>query len=95
MTETAAGSSKGRPSESKEPNSKKPAKRGFFGVIMLFVRQVIAELRKVVTPTRKELVNFTIVVLVFVAIMMGIVTLLDLAFGNLSVFVFTDGTAGQ
>ncbi|MES2866679.1 MAG: preprotein translocase subunit SecE, partial [Actinomycetota bacterium] len=30
-------------------------KLGFFGRIALFFRQVIGELRKVVTPTRKEL----------------------------------------
>ena len=75
MTETAASSSKGRP-------AKNAAKAGFFARIALFVRQVIGELKKVVAPTRKELINYTLVVLVFVAIMMVIVTLLDLAFGT-------------
>ena len=56
MTETAASSSKGHPSSG-------PKKRGFFGSIVLFLRQVIAELKKVVTPTRKELLRYTIVVL--------------------------------
>jgi preprotein translocase subunit SecE len=74
VTETAASSSKGRPA--------KKADRGFFARIALFVRQVIGELKKVVAPTRKELINYTLVVLVFVAIMMLIVTLLDLAFGT-------------
>ena len=31
-----------------------------------FIRQVVAELRKVIWPTRKELVTYTSVVLVFV-----------------------------
>ena len=70
MTETAASSSKGRP-------AKKAPKAGFFARIALFVRQVIGELKKVVAPTRKELINYTLVVLVFVVIMMLIVTLLD------------------
>ena len=35
--------------------------------ISLFYRQVVAELRKVIWPTRKELVTYTTVVLVFVA----------------------------
>ena len=39
----------------------------FFGSIGLFVRQVVAELRKVVRPTRNELITYTSVVLVFVA----------------------------
>jgi preprotein translocase subunit SecE len=75
VTETAASSSKGRP-------AKNAVKAGFFARIALFVRQVIGELKKVVAPTRKELINYTFVVLVFVAIMMVIVTLLDLAFGT-------------
>ncbi|HEX2314782.1 MAG TPA: preprotein translocase subunit SecE [Thermomonospora sp.] len=43
----------------------------------LFVRQVIAELRKVIWPTRSELINYTIVSLVFVLVMIGIVSGLD------------------
>ncbi|MCZ2402116.1 preprotein translocase subunit SecE [Paenarthrobacter sp. Z7-10] len=84
MTETAAGSSQGRPAN----KSTKPVKPGFFARMALFFRQVIGELRKVVTPTRKELINYTIVVLVFVAIMMAIVTGLDLAFGKAVLWIF-------
>ncbi|ABM08467.1 MULTISPECIES: preprotein translocase subunit SecE [Micrococcaceae] len=80
VTETAASSSKGRPA--------KKADRGFFARIALFVRQVIGELKKVVAPTRKELINYTLVVLVFVAIMMLIVSLLDIAFGTGASWVF-------
>ncbi len=63
-------------------------KLGFFGRIALFFRQVIGELRKVVTPTRKELVKFTLVVLVFVLIVMGLVYGLDTIFGYATHFVF-------
>ncbi len=63
-------------------------KLGFFGRIALFFRQVIGELRKVVTPTRKELVKFTLVVLVFVVIVMAIVSGLDTAFSWLTSQVF-------
>ncbi|MUU72653.1 preprotein translocase subunit SecE [Pseudarthrobacter sp. GA104] len=75
VTETAASSSKGRP-------AKKDAKTNFFARIALFVRQIIGELKKVVAPTRKELINYTLVVLVFVGIMMVIVSLLDIGFGS-------------
>jgi preprotein translocase subunit SecE len=51
-----------------------------FARIALFLHQVMAELRKVVTPTRRELFNFTAVVLVFVLIMMGLVWGLDQIF---------------
>ena len=89
MTETAASSSKGRPAKKAAKKSGKP---GLFARIALFLRQVIGELRKVVTPTRKELINMTIVVLVFVVIMMAIVTGLDLAFGKAVLWIF--GGAG-
>ena len=41
-------------------------RRGPFSRIALFIRQVFTELRKVVTPTRRELFSYTGVVLVFV-----------------------------
>ena len=60
----------------------------FFGGVALFIRQVISELRKVVTPTRKELFKFTGVVLVFVLIVMGIVYGLDTLFAYVTHWVF-------
>jgi preprotein translocase subunit SecE len=59
-----------------------------FARIALFLRQVIAELKKVVTPTRRELLNFTGVVLVFVLIMMGLVWGLDQLFSWLVNWAF-------
>lgn len=50
--------------------------------MMLFLRQVVAELRKVVYPTRPQLINYTAVVLVFVAIMIALVQVLDFVFGT-------------
>ncbi|MEO8906580.1 MAG: preprotein translocase subunit SecE [Microbacteriaceae bacterium] len=64
------------------------AKRGPFARIALFLRQVMAELRKVVTPTRRELLSYTGVVLVFVVIMMAYTFGLDQLFGWLVVVVF-------
>jgi preprotein translocase subunit SecE len=70
--------------------SDRAAKRNPFSRIVLFIRQVIAELKKVVTPTRKELVSYTLVVLVFVVIMMALVSGLDFVFSWLAVIVFGD-----
>jgi len=64
--------------------------RGLFARIALFLRQVMAELRKVVTPTRKELLTYTGVVLVFVVFMMAVITGFDTGFGYLVAFVFGD-----
>ena len=56
--------------------------------VITFIRQVVAELRKVIWPTRKELITYTTVVLVFVVVMVSIVAVFDFAFtkGVLAVF---------
>jgi preprotein translocase subunit SecE len=46
-----------------------------------FIRQSVGELRKVVYPTGQQLINYFIVVLVFVLFVIGYVSLLDLGFG--------------
>lgn len=63
-------------------------KLNVFARIALFFRQVIAELRKVVTPTRQELLKYTGVVLGFVVIMMALVYGLDFVFLWLTTQVF-------
>jgi preprotein translocase subunit SecE len=67
-------------------------KRGPLGRFALFIRQVVAELRKVVTPTRRELISFTLVVLVFVIIMMALVGGLDWVDALIVNFIFGDPT---
>jgi preprotein translocase subunit SecE len=54
----------------------------------LFFRQMVGELRKVIWPTRKELVTYTVVCLVFVAVMVAIVTSLDYGFTKLVFWMF-------
>ncbi len=60
----------------------------FLSGLSLFYRQVVAELRKVIWPTRSELITYTIVALVFVTVMVIIVAVLDVLFakGVLQVF---------
>ncbi|MEN9740008.1 MAG: preprotein translocase subunit SecE [Actinomycetota bacterium] len=67
-------------------------KKGVFGRIAQFLREVVLELRKVVTPTRKELINYTGVVLAFVAIVMALITGLDIVIGYVTGFVFGGGS---
>ncbi len=45
-----------------------------------FLREVIAELRKVIWPNRKQMVTYTSVVLVFVAFMVAFISGADMAF---------------
>lgn len=54
----------------------------------VFTRQVAAELRKVIWPTRRELGTYTAVALVFVIIMTALVTSLDFGFTRLMFYVF-------
>jgi preprotein translocase subunit SecE len=53
---------------------------GIGGRIARFIREVVAELRKVNWPSRKELLTYASVVIVFVVVMMSIVGLLDYGF---------------
>jgi preprotein translocase subunit SecE len=66
------------------------SKRNPFSRIALFLRQVMGELKKVVTPTRKELINYVLVVLAFVTIMLLIVSAMDAVFGWTVIAVFGD-----
>ena len=53
-------------------------KKGLIARILLFYRQVVAEMRKVVWPTRNELITYTIVVLFFVFSFGVLVLLFDI-----------------
>lgn len=69
-------------------SARREKKPNVFARIALFIRQVFAELRKVVTPTRQELGKFTAVVLGFVVVMMAIVYGLDVLFVWIMSYVF-------
>ncbi len=53
-----------------------------------FLREVVAELRKVIWPGRRELLTYTTVVIIFVAVMVAIVAGLDLIFAQGVIAVF-------
>jgi len=52
------------------------------------LKQVVAELRKVIWPNRKQMVNYTAVVLVFLAFMVALIGLVDLGLAKLVMLVF-------
>lgn len=70
------------------PESMKAVKPNFFMRIGLFIRQVIAELRKVVAPTRRDLFNWFVAVAIFVVLLMVLVTVLDFGTGKLVLLIF-------
>jgi preprotein translocase subunit SecE len=69
-----------------------PRRAGLVSRVRLFLRQVVAELKKVVRPTRNELLTYFTVVLVFVVAVMTYVSLLDFGFGKLVLWVFGGGS---
>jgi preprotein translocase subunit SecE len=76
----------------KVPAKSKTGERpNIFARIRNFIREVISELGKVIWPTRKELLTYTGVVIVFVAIIVTIVGLLDYGFAKAVLYVFGTG----
>ena len=72
-----------------KPKAKKdPARVGLFGRLVRFFREVVAELRKVIWPGRRELITYTTVVIVFVAFIVALVAGLDLLFARGVIAVF-------
>ncbi|HVQ87055.1 MAG TPA: preprotein translocase subunit SecE [Actinomycetes bacterium] len=63
-------------------------KKGLFARIALFFRQVVAEIRKVVWPTRTELITYTTVVLVFVVSFAALVLVFDIGVSKAVKWVF-------
>lgn len=78
-----------RAADSREPGAKE--KLGFFSRIFQFLREVFAELKKVTTPTGKELVQYVIVVLAFVVFMLLLISGLDYFFGQGAFWLFGNG----
>jgi preprotein translocase subunit SecE len=73
----------------RRPKEKNDVRRaGIVGVIGRFFREIISELRKVIWPTRNELLTYTAVVIVFVTVITTIVALLDYGFAKAILFSF-------
>jgi preprotein translocase subunit SecE len=55
---------------------------------VVFMREIRAELRKVVWPTRRELITYTTVSVIFILVMVGIVSGIDTALADLVFKIF-------
>jgi preprotein translocase subunit SecE len=86
MTSTTGATGSGR-TRRDAPRRGNPVGR-FFAAIALFIRQILDELRKVVRPTRHELVTYTGVVIFFVTTVMMYVWGLDQLVNRLIAFAF-------
>ncbi|WEV42215.1 preprotein translocase subunit SecE [Bifidobacterium sp. ESL0682] len=72
----------------KARESEKSVKPNIFMRIGLFIKQVIDELRKVVTPSAKELAGWSVAVFIFVLILMALVSGMDFGLGKLILWIF-------
>ena len=86
MTDVGQTRTPSKPTKGKERGGN-PISR-WFRALGLFISQILDELRKVVRPTRSELVNYTIVVIVFVTFVMALVASVDFGFTKLVLWVF-------
>jgi len=66
-----------RESRNKKDGISNPFKRA-----AIFVQESIAELRRVVWPTQKQVVTYTVIVLVFVTVMSLLVSAIDILVGR-------------
>ena len=90
-SETAGDDGRKPPRGSTAVATRPGGRRRFgFGRIGRFIREVVAELRKVIWPTRKELVTYSVVVVFFVAVMMAIIAGFDTGFAYAVNWVFGD-----
>ena len=74
--------------EKKSRRGGKRGKKGPLGRLALFYRQIVAELRKVVWPSRNDLITYTTVVIVFVVVVIAFVSVVDWGFSKLISYVF-------
>jgi preprotein translocase subunit SecE len=75
-----------RSTKAPEARQRNPVRR-----LLTFYKQVVHELRKVIWPTRRELVTYTAVVLVFVVFMVALVSIYDFGASQAVLKVFGNG----
>ena len=66
----------------------KERRRNPFARLWVFLTQVVSEMRKVIWPSRQEMIQYTIIVLIFVIIMTAFISGIDLGFARLVLWLF-------
>ena len=73
----------------KKKTAKKGESRGNpIAFVLTYIKQVVAELRKVIWPNRKQMVSYTSVVLVFLVFMVALIGGVDLGLARLVLWIF-------
>ncbi|BBY17638.1 preprotein translocase subunit SecE [Mycolicibacterium litorale] len=88
LTESA-GTENGSGKAKKKTAKKEPGRYpNPFLFVVNYIKQVVAELRKVIWPNRKQMVSYTTVVLVFLAFMVTLIAGFDYGLARLVGLVF-------
>ena len=82
----AARAEAGTKPKKPKKSSDRPANPIVF--VYTYIKQVVAEMRKVIWPNRKQMLTYTSVVLAFLAFMVALVGLADLGLTKLVMLVF-------
>jgi preprotein translocase subunit SecE len=82
----AARAKAGTKPKKPKKSSDRPANPIVF--VYTYIKQVVAEMRKVIWPNRKQMLTYTSVVLAFLAFMVALVGLADLGLTKLVMLVF-------
>ena len=85
-----AGKGKTAKKSAKAKKSKKSGAGSANPIVFVYnyLKQVVAEMRKVIWPNRKQMLTYTSVVLVFLAFMVALVGLADFGLAKLALLVF-------
>ena len=88
VTGTASKTTSKNGSGKKKTAKKTEPRPNPFVFVWTFLKQVVAELRKVIWPNRKQMISYTTVVLIFLAFMVALIGGVDLGFAKLVGLVF-------
>lgn len=86
--ETDAATTKNGDGKKPKVKKKDGPSRNPFAFVFNYLKQVVAELRKVIWPNRKQMISYTTVVLVFLAFMVALIGGVDFGFAKLVTWVF-------
>ncbi|MDZ4270462.1 MAG: preprotein translocase subunit SecE [Mycobacterium sp.] len=90
-TDGSGGKDDGNKGGGTKKTARKPKdgpSRNPFAFVLNYLQEVIAELRKVIWPNRKQMVSYTTVVLAFLIFMVALIGFTDLGLGKLVMMVF-------
>jgi preprotein translocase subunit SecE len=93
LTESSAEDEAGKKAKKAKTKAQKARKSGTQSTnpivyVYNYLKQVVAELRKVIWPNRKQMMTYTSVVLAFLVFMVTLIGLVDLGLAKLVLMVF-------